>query len=67
MTVRTVAFWAWFAIAVVALGRLWSTFDAGLARASAVDGLAAVALAAAILVLGRVQYRAARAARGPRG
>lgn len=65
MSVRTIAFWAWFMIATAALARLWSTIDNGalFARFGAADGIALVVLLVAAFVLGRVQYRTARDAR----
>jgi len=58
---RTVAFWVWFAIAVISLGRLWNTLEAGLlARASGLDALALAMLAVSLFVIGRVQRRGAR-------
>jgi hypothetical protein len=59
--VNTVAFWLWLAVAVVSLGRLWSTLEAGLvAPASGLDALALATLAASLAVIGRVQRRTAR-------
>lgn len=65
MTVRTAAFWIWFVIATAALARLWSAIDSGglFVRFGPVDGLALVVLLVAGFVLGRVQYRSARAGR----
>lgn len=64
---RTLFFWIWFVIATAALARLWSTIDNGglFVRFGPADGLALVALLVAAFVLGRVQYRTARAARAP--
>lgn len=63
---RLAAFWFWFAVAVISLGRLWATFQEGfLAHASAADAAAFVALALALWLIGRAQVRAARAERIP--
>ena len=60
----TVAFWFWFLIAVISLGRLWSTLESGvLAQATPVDGLALVMLATALFLIGRAQHRATRVGR----
>lgn len=64
---RTLAFWLWFVIAAISLGRLWSTLEAGLlAHASTVDALALVTLIVALVVLVRAQNRAVRAAMSSR-
>lgn len=62
---RTVAFWSWFVIATAALARLWSTIDNGglFVRFGPADAVALVVLLVAGFVLGRVQYRSARAGR----
>lgn len=61
---RTVMFWLWFVIAVMSVGRLWTTLQAGvLTHAGVADGLALASLAVALYVLGRVQARAARVGR----
>lgn len=57
----TVLFWVWFAIAVAALARLWSTVEDGLfVRLGPADAAALLILLVALFVLGRVQYRTAR-------
>lgn len=59
---RTVLFWLWFVIATAALARLWNTVEGGLfVRFGPADAVAVVVLLIAAFVLGRVQYRAARA------
>ncbi|HZP94931.1 MAG TPA: hypothetical protein VFC31_01150 [Candidatus Limnocylindria bacterium] len=62
---RNAAFWFWFAIATVALGRLWWAVDHGglFARFGAADAAALVALVVAGFVLARVQSETARAGR----
>jgi len=61
---RTVAFWIWFVVATAALARLWSTIEGGLfVRFGVADAVALAVFLIAGFVLGRVQYRAARAAR----
>ena len=58
------AFWFWFAVALLSLGRLWDTFQNGvLVHASAVDAIAFAALALALWLIGRAQVRMARAGR----
>lgn len=59
---RTLAFWAWFAVAVASLGRLWWTVDNGglFARSGAADAAALVGLLVSGVVLARVQYDTAR-------
>lgn len=58
---RTIAFWVWFAIAVLSLGRLWSTVSGGvLSHMSGADVLALAALTVSLVVIGRVQRRAAQ-------
>lgn len=52
-------FWLWTVAAVIALGRLWSVGQRGSARPDLVDALAAVILAVAVVILGRVLYRLA--------
>ena len=64
MTSRTAAFWIWFVVATAALARLWSTIEAGLfVRFGPADAVALIVFLIAAFVLGRVQYRTARAAR----
>lgn len=64
MTLRTAAYWTWFVIGTAALARLWSTIDNGglFVRFGPADAVALAALLISGFVLGRVQYRTARAA-----
>ena len=59
---RTIAFWLWFVTATAALARLWSTIDSGglFVRFGSADAIALVLLLLSGVVLGRVQYTAAR-------
>lgn len=64
MSLRTFAFWLWFVIATAALARLWSRIDGGsFVRFGPADAVALIVFLIAAFVLGRVQYRAAHAAR----
>lgn len=65
MSLRTFAFWIWFVIATAALARLWSTIDSGgfFVRFGPADAVALIVFLIAAFVLGRAQYRTARAAR----
>lgn len=62
---RTLAFWFWFVVATASLARLWSTVDTGglFVRFGPLDEVAIALFLLSGFLLGRAQYRAARAER----